>query len=112
MEVHEVIDDSALEVVFDLVDDDLSTDVDQLDVCKILLILVDGLVHLLVFLDPVAEVSTCDFRVLALVVWGCGLYFHDIRHDDVVIVAFRLDVQCLDTICFAALGDPSATSLG
>ena len=77
MEIHEIIDDSALKVVLDLVDNDLLPNIYQFDVCKIFLILIDSLVDLLVSPDPIAEILTCDFWVLSLVVWRCGLDFHD-----------------------------------
>lgn len=68
MKVHEVIYDARLQIVLDPVDDDLMSDVDQLAVCEFRLIFVDGLIHLLVIANPVAEICCRDLWILALVI--------------------------------------------
>ena len=70
MEVHEVVYNAALEVVFDVVDDDAGSNVDDLDVGHIffVLLLVDGLIHFLIVSYSIAKVFGCCFRVLTFVV--------------------------------------------
>jgi hypothetical protein len=54
MQVHEVVNNSGLEISLNVVDDDLTAHVDQFDVGQILLR--NGLVHLLVVHNPRFEV--------------------------------------------------------
>ena len=112
MEIHEIVDDAALQVVFDLVDDHLATDIDQLDIGEMLLILIDCLVNLLIFPDPVEEIATRVFRILPLVIRRRGFHLHDVCHYDIFIVTFGLDEQRLDAVRFAALCNPTTTGLG
>ena len=112
MEIHEIVDNPTLEVVFDLVDDHLTTDIDKLDIREMLLILIDCLVNLLIFPDPIEEVPTRVFRILPYVIRRRGFHFHDVCHYDIVIVAFGLDEQRLDAVRLAALCNPTTTGLG
>jgi hypothetical protein len=88
MEIHKEVDNTALQVILDLVDDDLMSDVDQLDVGQVSFVFVNGFVHLFVVSDSVSEVLCSGFWVLPSVVRGCGLNFENIAHDDVFIIAF------------------------
>ena len=112
MEVHQIIDDSTLKVVLDLIDNNLTPYVNQLDVCKVLLIVPNCLVNVLVCLDSTEKIFACNLRILSFVVWGRSLDLHDIRPDYILIVTFRLHIKRLDILGFALLGDPTATSLG
>ena len=112
MEVHKIVDDSTLKVVLDLIDNNLTPYVNQLDVCKVLLIVIDGLVNLLICLDPTKKIFACNLGILSRVVWRCSLDFHDIRPDNVLIVTFRLHIKRLDILGFTLFSDPAATSLG
>lgn len=69
MQVHEIVYDAALEVVFDLVDDDLFSHVDELDICEVFLVFVNCFIDLFVVSNSIAEVFGGFFRVLTLVVW-------------------------------------------
>lgn len=111
MQVHKVIDYATLEVVLDLVDDDLLTNVDQFHVCKIALVLVDGLIDLLVVSNAVSEIRCGGFWVLSYVVRRRSLDLEDVAHDQVLIVAFRLDEQGLNVLSLAALLYPPTTAL-
>ena len=112
MEVHEVVDDSALQVVLDLVDYDSASHIDQLDICKVLLILIDCLVHLLVLLNAIAKVPARFFWILPHVVRRCGLNLHDVGHDDVFGVAFRFYVKGLHVVLLAFLSNPATARFG
>ena len=68
MKIHEVVHDSALQVILNLVDDDLLADIDQLHVCQVLFILIDCLINLLIVSYPVSKVQCSRFWVLAFVV--------------------------------------------
>ena len=69
MEVHQVVHNPTLEVVLYLIDNDLLSDIDELNVRKIALILVYCLVNLLVVANAVAEVCCSLLGVLANIVW-------------------------------------------
>ncbi len=58
VKVHQIVDDSALQIVLDPVDDDLFPDIHDLEIRQVILVavVVDGLVHLLVVADSIAEV--------------------------------------------------------
>lgn len=64
VEVCEEVYQAGLEVVLDAVDDDLVTDVGDLDVGEVFFGLVDGLVDFFVHFDTIAKVFGCFFRVL------------------------------------------------
>ena len=111
MKVHEIVDDSALEVVFDLVDDDLLAHIDQLYVCQVLLILIDGLVNLLIIPYPVPKVQCSRFWILTLIIGRRCFDFHNICHDGLFRIALRLNKERFDAIGLAALAHPSSSSL-
>lgn len=111
MEVHEVVDDSALEVVFDLVDDDLLAHIDQLHVCQVLLVLVDGLVDLLIVPYPVPKVQRSRFWILTLIIGRRCLDFHDVCHDGLFRITLGLNIERFDAIGLAAFTHPSSSSL-
>lgn len=69
MQVHEIVYDAALEIVFDLVDDDLFSHVDELDVCEVFFVFVDSLIDLFVVSYSIAEIFGGFFWVLTPVVW-------------------------------------------
>lgn len=112
MKIHQIVDDSTLQVVSYLVDNHLPAHVDQLHICEILLVFVNGLIHLFVVADPIPKIPGGNFGVLTLVVRRGGLDLQDVAHDDIFIVAFGFDVQGLDVVGFAALVDPPSTVFG
>lgn len=112
MKIHEIVNDSTLQVVSYLVDHNLSAHIDQLHICEILLVFVNGLIHLFIVADPISKIPGGNFGVLTLVVGRGGLDLQDVAHDDVFIVAFGLDVQGLDVVGFAALVNPPSAVLG
>ena len=75
MEVHEIVDYAALEIVFDCVDDHLLTDIDHLDVRQVLFVFIDCFVDFFVIPDSVTEILRCSFRILTLVIRTCSLDF-------------------------------------
>lgn len=81
MKIHEVVDHSALQVIFDLVDNDLLAHIDQLHVRQVLLILIDCLINLLIVSDPVPKVQCSRFWILAYVVGRRSLDLHDVGHN-------------------------------
>ena len=111
MKVHQVVDNSALQVILNLVDDDLLSNIDQLHVCQVLFILIDRLVNLLIIPYPVPKVQCSRFWILACIVGRCGLDLHDICHDGLFRITLRLHIECLDAVGVAALTHPSSSSL-
>lgn len=87
MKVHQIVDHSALKVVSYLVDDDLSSHVDQLHICEILLVFVNGLIDLLVVADSISKIPRGSIGVLTFVIGRGGLDLQDVAHDDVFVVA-------------------------
>lgn len=114
MKVHEIVHYAALQVVLDAVDDDLSTDVHDLEISEVILILVlvDGLVDLLVVADAVAEIQRGLLGVLALIIRASGLNVPNIGHDELLVVALGLDKDDFDALLFEEFEDPHATLLG
>ena len=111
MEIHEVVDDSALQVVLYLVDDDLLAHIDQFHICQVLFILIDCLVHLFIIPYPVAKVHCSCFWILAYIVGRCGLDLQDVCHDGLFGIALGFNIERLDAVGFTALTDPSSSSL-
>ena len=112
MEILDVIDQTARQVVLDLVNDHRGADIDQLDVGVMLLILINGFVNLLVVPDASAEIQRSHLGILTLVIRGRGLNFEDVVHDDLFIITCRFNEQCLDACLFAGLIDPAASISG
>ena len=111
MKIHEVVHHSALQVILYPVDDDLLAHINQFHICQVLFILVDRLINLLIVPDPVPKVQCGGFWILALVVGGCGLDLHDVRHDGLFRITLGLDIEGLDAVGFAALTHPSSSGL-
>jgi hypothetical protein len=111
MQIHQVVHDSALEVVLNLVDNDLFANVDQLDICEVTLILVYCLINLFVVSNAIAEIGRGNLRVLADVVWGRRLDFQYVAHDEVFVVAFGLDEESLDIVRSASFLYPPSSAL-
>ena len=107
VEIHEVVDDTRLEIVLNLVDNDLFADVDEFDVGEVLFVFVDGLIDFFVVADAVAEILSGNFRILAFVVGGGGLDFKDVAHDDFFVVALRLHVEGVYGVGVTPLSYPS-----
>lgn len=114
MQVHEIIDNSTLEVVLDAVDDDLFADIHELEVGVFVLIAVtiDGLVDLLVHLDTITKVLGGFFWILAAIVGAGGLDISDVGHDEILVVALALHEENLDTVAGAGVDDPFPALLG
>jgi hypothetical protein len=88
VEIDEVVDKAAGEIVLDEVDDNSVTDVDELDIRVTSFGLVDGLIDLLIVRDSLSKVSCCFFRILAGIVGRRGLHFQDVAHNQFFVVAF------------------------
>jgi hypothetical protein len=110
VEVHEVVDDAALEVVLDAVDDDLLADVHDLEegVLALVAVLIEALVDLLIVADAVAEVEGGGVRVLAGVVGAGSLHVADVGHDETLVVTTALDEDDLDALAGASVKNPLA----
>jgi hypothetical protein len=114
VQVHQVVDNSALKVVLNSVDDDLLPHVHDLEVSIVVLILVpvDSLVHLLIISNAIAEILSGLFRILALIVRARCLNVADVGHDEILIVALTLDEQDLNAVARTSVHDPPAAFLG
>lgn len=100
MEVHEVVDNTTLEVVANAVDDDLLPHVHNLEEGQILLVavFVERLVHLFVVAYAIAEVESGRFGILALVIGTGGLDVANVHHDHVLVVTLGLNKDDLNVI--------------
>lgn len=87
MQVLKVVDQTAGQVILDLVDDDKRAHIDQLDVGVVLLVLIDRLIDFFVVADAIAEIFCSGFRVLTLIIWRRRLDFEDVVHDEALIIA-------------------------
>ncbi len=112
MQIHQIVHHPALQVVLYPVDDDLTPNIDDLAVCHIRLVLVQCLVDPLIHLDSLSEILRCRFRVLSHVVWARRLHLHDVRHNQLLIIALGLNEQGLNALGVAALLDPTSPRLG
>lgn len=112
MQVLNIVDQPTGQVVLDLVNDDGGADVDQLNIGVLLLVIIDGLINLLVVADALAEVESGQLGVLPLVIRRGGLDFEDIGHDEILVIADRLDEEGLDIGIATLLVYPLATLLG
>ena len=112
MQVHQVVYHTALKVIANLIDDDLFSNIDQLDVRESLFVLVDGLVDLLIVADAVTEVLGCYLGILILVVGRSCLDLQNIAHDDLLIIALGLNKHGMDVVGLALLVDPLAAGFG
>ena len=111
MEIHKVVYNSTLQVILYLIDNDLLAHIDQLDVSQVLFFLIDCLIDLFVVSYPVSKVQCRRFWVLAFVIGRCGLDLHNVRHNGLFRVTLGLHIERLDVVGFAALSDPSSSSL-
>ena len=68
VKIDQVIDEATGEIILDEIDDDLVTDVDELNISITLFGFVDSLVHFLVIRDSLPEISGRFFRILAFIV--------------------------------------------
>jgi hypothetical protein len=110
VQVHQVIYNAGLEVVVDLVDDDLSTNIHNLDICEVLLVAlrIYGLIDLLVVADAIPKVEGRSLGIGALVVGRGGLDLEDVGHDERLVVAAGLDIQRVDALLGALVVDPAS----
>ena len=111
MEIHEVVDNSTLKVVLDLVDDDLLAHIDQLHVRQVLLVLIDRLVNLLVIAYSVPKIQRSRLRILALIVWRGSFDLDDVCHDGLFRITLGLHIERLDVVGVATLTHPPSSSL-
>ena len=90
VQVHEVIHHPTLKIVLYAVDYDLGADIHDLEICEVVLvaILVNGLIDLLIHLDPLAEVQGGHFRILILIIGASSLDVADVGHYQVLVVTF------------------------
>ena len=105
MKVHEIVDNSTLEVVPDTADDDLLADVHDLEVGQVglLAVGVNGAVNLFVVADAVAEVEGSSLGILAAIIGATSLDVADVGHDELLIVTLALDKEDLDAVSIADL---------
>ena len=96
----------------DPVDDDLASNVDDLAVCHVGLVLVQCLVDLLVHCDSLSEVERRLFWVLPFVVGAGRLDLTNVGHDHILVLALALNEQRLDSLGIADVLDPAAATLG
>jgi len=94
------------------VDDDLASNVDDLAVCHVGLVLVQCLVDLLVHCDSLSEVERRLFWVLPFVVGAGRLDLANVGHDHILVLALALNEQGLDSLGIADVLDPAAATLG
>jgi hypothetical protein len=111
VQIHEVVDDTTLQVILDQVDDALFANIQDLQIRQVTLVLANCLVDLLVVANTVAEVLGCLLGVLALIVGGCGLDLEDIAHNQVLIIALAFDKKGLNAFGVATILDPSTALL-
>lgn len=112
MKVLDIIDEAAGQIVLDTIDDDLSADVNELDIGIKVFILVKSLIDFFVVADTSHKVFCSFFGVLANVVRGSGLDFTDVVHDQVVVIAFGLDEERSNACKATGIVDPFSTLLG
>jgi hypothetical protein len=114
MQIHEVVNDTTLQVVRNPVDDDLLADIHDFQIRKVIFIavFVDRLIHLFVHADAISEILRSSLGVLALVVGTRRLYIADVGHDESLIVAFALHKQHLNSFLVARVQNPSPALLG
>ena len=112
MQVHEIVNYAALQIVLDLVDDDMLADVDEFDIGQVFFVVADCLVDFFVVADAIPEILGSHFGILAFVVGGCGFDFEDVAHDQSLVVTFRFDVEGFDVVCFTSLVHPPSTCFG
>ena len=96
----------------DSIDDALLANVHNLEVCEIVLGVINCLVDLLIVANAVSEILGSLLGVLANVVWRSGLDLKNVAHNEIFIVALALNKQCLNSLLVAALLDPAASLLG
>ena len=99
MKIHEIVHDTALEIVANAVDDNLLSDVDKLNICKIFL--GNRFVNLLVVADSIHEVLRRVFRILTLIVGAGGLDFQDVGSNQLLVITLRLDKHNLEVVGLA-----------
>ena len=112
MEIGEVVDETRLEIVLGHVDDNSSADVDDFDIGKMSLGLVNGLIDFLVISNTISEVFGRLFWILSDVVWRCGLDFEDVGHDQVFIVTLAFDEEVEEFGFGDLVEDPLTASFG
>lgn len=114
MQIHQVIDNSTLQVILNPVDDDLLANVHDFEIRVVALISVsiDGLVHFFVVSDAVSEVLRSFFRVLTLVIGTGRLHIPNVGHDYILVVAFALHKQYFDAMLFTCFNNPFTALFG
>lgn len=114
MKVHEVVDDSALKIVLDAVDDDALANVHDLQIGKVALVLIpiDCHVDLFILLDAVPKVFNSLLRIGACVIGRSGLDVENVCHDDVLVVAKRLYKECFNALLVIPVLDPASAGFG
>jgi hypothetical protein len=110
VQVHEVVHHSRLQIVVYSVDDDLASNIDDLAICHVGLVLVQSFVHTLVHRYPLSEVDRRLFWVLAFIVGAGGLHFADVGHDHILVVALALNEKRLYSFGVANILDPATAA--
>jgi len=110
VQVHEEVNNAALQVVLDTVDENLSTNVHDLEVGKIVLItiLIDGLVDLFVMTNPLSEILRGFLRILANIIGAAGLNVADVGHDQFFVVALGFHKQDFNSLAANLVEHPFA----
>ena len=112
MQIHQVIYHSRLKIVVNPVDDHLAADIDNFAICHVGLVLIQSFVDALVHGYPLSEIDRRLLGILAFVIGAGGLYFANVGHDHILVVALALDEQRLDTLGVANILDPTTAALG
>lgn len=114
MKVHQIVDNSTLKIIFDLADDDLFSNIHDLEISQVGLfsVGVDGLVDLFIIADACAEIEGSGFRVLATIIRAGGLNIADVGHDKLFIIAFALHKESLYSMGVASLENPFSSFRG
>ena len=112
MQIHQIVNHPALQIVLYPIDDDLAPNINDLAVGHIRLVLIQSLVYPLVHSYPLSEVLCRLLGILPLVVGACCLYFENVAHDHIFLVALALHEQRFDTLGIAALLDPTSSVFG
>ena len=112
MEILDIVNQATGQVVFNVINNHGGTDVDQLDVSEVVLIVSKRLVDFFIIADTISEVLCSDLRVLSHIIWRRSLDLENIVHNKFLVIAFRLNKQGLDSVGKTVFVDPITAILG
>jgi len=96
----------------DAIDDDLAPHIDDLAVRHVRLVLIQRLIHPIIHADPLSKILRRILGIQPRIIGARELDLLDVRHDQLLVVAFALDEQRLDAFGVAAVFDPPPSALG